>query len=109
MGGIKSTAENLQAAVDGEGHEFRDMYPPFLKEAQDEGVVPAQFSFKFALAVEEIHHALYEAAVAAVQDSKDLPDRKIYVCSVCGNTVYDSPPDQCPVCKTSSERFSEIA
>jgi rubrerythrin len=108
MGGIKTTAENLQEAVGGEGHEFREMYPPFLQEAIDEGVVPAQFSFKFALAVEEIHHALYEQAVAAVQGSKDLPERKIYVCAVCGNTVYDEAPDKCPVCNTSGDRFSEI-
>ena len=38
----------------------------------------------------------------------DLPDRKIYVCAVCGNTVYDEAPAKCPVCNTSSDRFSEI-
>jgi rubrerythrin len=108
MGGIKSTADNLAEAVGGEGYEFRDMYPPFLAEAEAEGIVPAQFSFKFALAVEEIHHALYEEAVAAVKGSKDLPERKVYVCAVCGNTVYDTIPDPCPVCNSPADRFSEI-
>jgi rubrerythrin len=109
MGGIKSTAENVQTAVEGEGYEFRDMYPAFLTEAQEEGFVPAELSFKFALAVEEIHHALYEEALAAVKSDTDLPDRKIYVCAVCGNTVYDDIPDKCPVCNSSGDRFSEIA
>ena len=27
MNGVKGTAENVQAAVDGEGHEFKEMYP----------------------------------------------------------------------------------
>jgi rubrerythrin len=107
MGGIKSTAENLQAAVDGEGHEFREMYPPFLAEAKEEGAVSAEFSFKFALAVEEIHHGLYEEAVAAVKANQDLPERKVYVCEVCGNTVYDEAPEVCPVCNTRN-RFTEI-
>ncbi len=107
MGGIKSTAENLQAAVDGEGYEFREMYPPFLQEAKDEGAIPAEFSFKYALAVEEIHHALYEEAIEAVKANKDLPDRKVYVCGVCGNTVYDNAPEICPVCNTRN-RFTEV-
>ena len=49
MGGVKSTAENLQAAIEGEGSEFKEMYPKFLKEAEEEGNTPATFSFKHAL------------------------------------------------------------
>ena len=52
MGGIKSTPENLQEAIEGEGHEFKNMYPGFLAEAEKEGNKPAVFSFKNALAVE---------------------------------------------------------
>jgi rubrerythrin len=111
MGGIKSTEENLEAAAGGEAYEFQSMYPPFLKEAQEEGVKPAEFSFKFALALaaEEIHHGLYQEALAAVTGGNDLPDRKVYVCPLCGNTVYDDVPDRCPVCQTLGSRFAEIA
>lgn len=109
MGGVKTTEENLQAAADGEAHEFQSMYPPFLQEAIDEGVKPAEFSFKFAMAVEEVHNALYLKALAAVQGSADLAERKVYVCQVCGNTVYDEVPDRCSVCHNPSERFIEIA
>ena len=28
LGGVKDTVTNLQAAIEGEGHEFREMYPP---------------------------------------------------------------------------------
>lgn len=108
MGGIKSTAENLRAAADGEGYEFREMYPPFLKQALEEGNKPAEISFKFALAVEEIHHGMYEEALKAVDEKKDLPGRKVHVCQVCGNTVYDEAPDKCPVCNAPQEKFLEI-
>jgi rubrerythrin len=109
MGGIKSTTENLEAAASGEAYEFKEMYPPFLKTAQEEGHKPAEFSFKFALAVEGIHHGLYQEALAAVQGGKDLASRKVYVCQVCGNTVYDHAPDKCPVCNAMQDKFTEVA
>src|SRR3972149_4366334 len=41
MKGVGGTAENLQAAIEGEGFEFQQMYPKFLKEAKVEGNKPA--------------------------------------------------------------------
>ncbi|ACH40321.1 rubrerythrin [Citrifermentans bemidjiense Bem] len=108
MGGIKSTADNLKEAVEGEGFEFQKMYPPFLEQAKAEGDRAAENSFKFALAVEEVHHGLYQQALAAVEGGKDLADRPIYVCEVCGNTVYDAAPEKCEVCLVPKERFTLI-
>ena len=109
MGGIKSTQENLQEAIEGEGHEFRNMYPPFLDEAEKEGNKPAVFSFKNALAVEEIHHNLYGQALKAAESGADLPDTKIFVCQVCGNTVKEHAPDKCPICNAAKDKFTEIS
>jgi rubrerythrin len=108
MGGIKSTAENLQEAIEGEGHEFKSMYPEFLAEAEKEDQKPAMFSFKNALAVEEIHHGLYTEALNAVKAGSDLPAAKIYVCPVCGNTVIGDAPDKCPICNVPKDRFFEV-
>ena len=108
MGGIKATAENLQAAIEGEGYEFQEMYPDFLKEAEADGNKPAVFSFKNALAVEEIHHGLYNKAKQAVDGGSDLPATSIYICPVCGNTVEGVVPDKCPVCGIPGARFIEI-
>ena len=109
MGGIKSTAENLEVAIEGEGEEFREMYPKMLAEAQDEGNKPAEFSFKNALAVEEIHHGLYSKALEAVKGGGDLPATSIYVCPVCGNTVEGAAPETCPICNVAGEKFIQIA
>ena len=109
MGGIKNTSENLQDAIEGEGLEFQQMYPKFLAEAEAENNKPAVFSFKHALAVEEIHHGLYTEALEAVKSGSDLPETKIVVCAVCGNTVEGDAPDKCPVCGASHEQFSEVA
>jgi len=109
MNGIESTLKNLETAIDGEGHEFREMYPAFLSEAQAEGMKPAEFSFKNALAVEEIHYSLYSKALDAVKDGSDLPSGKIFICPVCGNTVENGVPDRCPVCNIPGSKFIEIS
>ena len=108
MGGIQDTVANLEDAIAGEGHEFKEMYPGFLATAQEEGNKPAEFSFKNALAVEEIHHSLYTRALAAVKGGGDMPATKIYVCPVCGNTVEGEPPAACPICNVPGERFIEV-
>lgn len=108
MGGIKSTSENLQDAIEGEGYEYRSMYPPFLQEANNDGNKQAEVSFKNALAVEEIHHNLYSKAYQSIELGDDLSDRKIYVCEVCGNTVYNNPQDPCAICGAPREKFTEI-
>ena len=36
MGKIKTTKENLQGSISGETHEYTEMYPAFLKEAEAE-------------------------------------------------------------------------
>jgi len=89
---------NLEAAIAGEGHEFREMYPGFVSEAETEDNKAALIGFKGAMAVEEIHHGLYTEALGAVRDGKDLAERKLYVCAVCGNTVYDAAQEKCSVC-----------
>ena len=109
LGGVKSTAENVQAAIDGEGFEFQEMYPKFVAEAEADGDQAATMSFRFALAVEEVHHGLYSQALEAVQAGNDLPEAPIHVCPVCGDTFVGEAPEKCPVCGTPSSRFETIA
>ncbi len=109
MGGVKSTVENLEEAVAGEAYEVEEMYPPMLATAQEEGIKQAEISFKYALAVEKVHRALYEKALDSVKDGRDLAPAKIYVCPVCGNTVEGQAPEACDVCNVPGSKFMEIA
>jgi len=109
LGGINSTAENIQAAIEGEGHEFMEMYPEFLSVAQEEGNKPAEITIKNAMAVEEIHHNMYKDALEALNGGNDLPENKIFVCGICGNTVNGAAPEKCQVCGVGSDKFEEIA
>ena len=109
LGGVKATQENLQEAIAGEGFEFQEMYPKFLAEAEAEGNKPAVFSIKNALAVEEIHHGLYQQAIDSVKGGQDLASASIWVCQICGNTVVGDCPDKCGVCGVPKEKFIEIS
>jgi rubrerythrin len=108
MDGVKNTTENLQAAVDGEGFEFHEMYPPYLAEAEKDGHKAAATSFRFAMAVEKVHHDLYADALKSLKGGKDLPTKAIFVCNVCGYTTAGQAPDKCPVCGAKKERFFEV-
>lgn len=108
LGGVKKTVENLQAAAEGEAHEFRSMYPGFVQEAEKEGNKPALVSFRNAMAVEQIHHGLYMEALNLVKGGKDLPANAVYVCDICGNTVSGAVPDKCSVCGAPKTKFTEI-
>lgn len=108
MNGVGATEANVQAAIEGEGHEFTVMYPEFVATAKAEGNAAALKSFEFAMAVEKIHHDLYGTAAAALKAGKDLPAAKLYVCPVCGNTVLNGAPDKCPICGVPGAKFAEI-
>ena len=106
--GVGSTADNIQAAMEGESYEFKQMYPDFAKAAEGEKDSAALASFKFAMAVEQTHHGLYGKALEAVKGGKDLPAASVYVCPICGHTEVGGAPDTCPVCGAKKDRFVEV-
>jgi len=108
LGGIKTTAENLQAAADGESYEFKSMYPPMVAEAQTEKNQAAVATFRNAMAAEKVHYELYSKALEAVKAGKDMPACRLYICPVCGNVEIDAAPDTCPICGVAKGRFIEI-
>lgn len=108
LGGVKSTKENVQAAIDGENYEFTKMYPEFINQAKAEGKKKAEDSFDLANQVEQIHHRLYSVALNAVEKGQDLPAKPMYVCQYCGNTVEGEPPETCPVCQHPKRWFKLI-
>ncbi|MBP1599220.1 MAG: rubrerythrin [Acidobacteria bacterium] len=108
MGGIGSTVENLRAAVGGETYEFTEMYPPMLSLAESEGH-KAKRMFGLALRAEAIHARIYQLALDAVAQGKDLAEASFYLCPVCGHIEMGQPPAQCPICGAKADRFQLVA
>src|SRR3989304_1855901 len=99
----KSTIDNLGTAVSGETFEFKKMYPDYLAIAKQEGNKQATWSFDVASKVEQVHAKLYQKALDALKNKKELEKVDYYVCGVCGNTVEGSPPEKCPICGSPRE------
>lgn len=105
---IKSTIENLDAAVSGETFEFKEMYPKYLSIAKQEEKNQAAWSFDVANKVEQVHAGLFSKAVEALRNNKELTKIDYYVCSVCGNTVEGMAPEKCPICGAPKTKFFKI-
>ena len=105
LGGINKTADNLKEAIAGETHEFKNMYPEMIEAAQAEGNKAAERSFTYANEVEKVHADLYQKAL---DNLDNLEEADYYVCSVCGYTCENEPPDVCPVCNAKAKAFFEV-
>ncbi len=106
-GQVKTTAENLQEAINGENYEATVMYPDFIKNAEAEKEKKAVTSFKWAWEAEKVHEALYREALAGLNEKKE-DEYDYYVCPVCGYTEKRSAPERCPVCNTPGSKFERI-
>jgi len=105
LGEIGTTVENLKTAMAGEKYEYREMYPPMIEKAEQEGNLAALKSFTYANAVEIKHASLYQEAI---DQMGSLKETDYYVCSVCGYTCADGTPEVCPVCGSAAKAFSKV-
>ncbi|MEJ2134591.1 MAG: rubrerythrin family protein [Desulfofustis sp.] len=105
---IASTAENLQAAINGETYEYTEMYPPMADLASEEGH-KAKTMFRFALDAEKVHAEIYKKALEAVQKGVDLEVSEFYLCPICGYIELGKPTENCPVCSALPKVFTIVA
>jgi rubrerythrin len=109
IGEVKTTAENLDNAISGETFEYKKMYPEYLSTAKQEKNQQALWSFNIANQVEQVHAGLFTKAAKALKTGKDPSKADYYVCSVCGNTVENEPPEKCSICGNPRTKFFKVA
>lgn len=105
---IKTTAENLKGAIEGETYERDKMYTDFIAEARSNGNTDALKTFNFAKVAEGEHAKLYAEALANLADWKG-GKTTFFVCSTCGYTTTDVNLQKCPVDFTPKEKFESIS
>lgn len=104
---VKSTADNLQAAIKGESYERDTMYPDFLKQARDDGNKDAVRTFNLAKEAEAEHAKLYTEASSNLAAWKTAA-QPFYVCPNCGYTTGTLDFAKCPIDFTSKEKFLAV-
>ena len=106
--GIGSTIENLQTAADGEGYEWKEMYPSFAKTAREEGFDDIAFLFEKVAAIEKEHEERYKKLLKNIED-KIVFSRDgdcVWQCSNCGHIIIGpDAPEVCPVCNHPQAYF----
>jgi rubrerythrin len=107
-GVIGSTAENLEAAAEGEKLEWGTLYPNFAEVAEKEGFKNVARTFIMVAKVENYHERRYLKLLANVKQNrvfkKDSPIK--WKCRNCGYVFEGSQvPEKCPVCDHSRSYF----
>ena len=105
---VKSTRENLEAAIKGETYERDTMYPNFLKQARVDRKTAAIRSLNLAKTAETEHAKLYTSALANLDRLKGTKEVSFYVCPTCGFTARETNFAKCPSCFTAKEAFEKV-
>jgi rubrerythrin len=102
---VKDTDTNLENSFQREKTVSENVYPDFIKDAEDDGETAAAQVFSHARDAETYHAKLYERAIYDVIKDKVSA---YYVCQVCGYVSDKKAPDQCPVCGAPKEKFKTV-
>ena len=100
-GAVKSTAENLKAAAEGEHEEWTSMYKEFAEVARKEGFDEIAAKFEMVGKIEKEHEERYLELLDKVKGGKVFiaPVVVVWKCRNCGHIhVGKEAPQICPVC-----------
>jgi len=105
---VSTTTDNLQAAIDGETHEYTVMYPGFIAVANTENCTDALTTFRWASDAEATHAKLYAQALSILKTTEsDKTAASIwYICPRCGDLfITIEGLNGCPLCGTRPASF----
>ena len=108
LNGIGDTVDNLNAAADGENHEWTDMYEGFAKTAEAEGFPELAEKFRMVGAIEKHHEERYRALLKNVEMAEVFAksEVKVWECRNCGHIIVGTKaPEVCPVCNHPQSYF----
>lgn len=108
LGEIKSTAENLKTAFEGETFEIDEMYPAYRATAELQNEKGALRSINFALEAEKMHQKAYLETKKTVDTGKDIELSSVHVCEICGCTTENEAPEKCPICNAGKDKFRKF-
>jgi len=107
-GEVKSTAENLKEAAEGEHFEWSDLYLGFARTAQEEGFTDIATVFNSISIAEKQHEKRY-AKLRENLLNKEVFKKKqktVWSCRNCGY-IYEGEeaPQKCPACSHPQSWF----
>lgn len=111
-GVIAGTAENLEAAAQGEEHEYNIMYPDFARIAREEGLEEIAALFNAIAVAERQHGKQYRDFLANIQAQRVFKrdQAQAWYCRHCGYVHQGgAPPAKCPACAHPTAYYELLA
>jgi rubrerythrin len=109
---VGTTAENLQAAANGEHEEWSVLYPGFAKIARQEGFSAIANAFEKISIAEQQHERRYRGLLENVENCRVFKRSESvrWRCLNCGY-VHEGPdaPGACPACAHPQAYFEVLA
>jgi rubrerythrin len=109
---IGKTKENLQASMEGEDHEWGQMYPAFAETARKEGFEDIAKVFESVAVAEKQHAMRYKGLLENIKNDTVFKKSEpiVWRCLNCGYTHKgNQAPDQCPACVHSQAYFEMLS
>lgn len=108
---LGNTAQNLQAASEGENLEWTKLYPAFGKQAEKEGFPEIATSFYKIATIEQRHGERFGYFLEKLKKNMlySSPREVTWVCTNCGLHIQGkSAPSICPACHHPQSYFMTI-
>jgi len=96
-----NTAQNLQAAIDGENYEHTEMYPEFARVAEKEGLFKVAARLRSIAVAESHHEERYKKLLKSLKNGTVFErNKKVWwACRECGYVHFGkNAPKVCPSC-----------
>lgn len=110
-GMVKTTAENLAAAAEGENHEWTTLYKGFAEVAKEEGFPEIAFLFNAVSVAERQHEKRYNKLRENILNKQVFAktQKSVWACLNCGY-IYEGEeaPKKCPACAYPQSYFELV-
>jgi rubrerythrin len=107
--GPEDAADTVFQSVENEKYEVDEYYKSKVDYAGDYKLGLPFYAFSDTRKTEQIHLGLFERALKALREGRDIEELHYYTCTSCGNTFFgDRRPANCPICGAPADKINAL-
>lgn len=101
-----TTLENLKQALEEETYDYKTAYPAMVQDAVNDDALDGRHSLEYGMSIGPI---ITKVISKAIGDLNIKQDGSYFVCPLCGNIEFGTPPAKCPFCGVDEKKFLEVS